>query len=199
MRHKIIYRHWQPGDDEAILALLMPIFKQVRDDRYRSKFDNSHLDPEAVHLALLNERVVGHVWGEPVSICIEGKIQEFGMVTLVCVAPDMRRRGIATRLMQGLHAYFERKGYRGSILYTDSEIAAQVYQSLGYQEVTRELRTQVSPCQGLSPLKWTKVDLEDLDDLHQLNKRWARHNFPILWSPQIRSVHQFNMKQYRVL
>ncbi len=199
MHHKIIYRHWQPGDDEAILALLMPIFKQVRDDRYRRKFDNSHLNPEAVHLALLNERVVGHVWGEPVSIFIEGKIQEFGMVTLACVAPDMRRQGIATRLMQGLHTYFQRKGYRGSILYTDSEIAAQVYQSLGYQEVTRELRTQISPRQDLSSLKWTKVDLEGLEALHQLNKRWARHNFPVLWDGQSRNVHQFNMKQYRVL
>lgn len=139
------------------------------------------------------------MWGESTSIFIEDKIQEFGMVSLACVAPDMRRQGIATCLMQGLHAYFERKGYRGSILYTDSEIAGQVYQNLGYQEVTRELRTQLSPRQDLSPLKWVEADLGNLDALHQLNKRWAKRNFAVLWSTQSRSVHPFNMKQYRVL
>ena len=199
MSHKIIYRHWQPGDDDAILELLMSMFKQVREDRYRKKFNNSHLEAEAVHLALLNERVVGHVWGEPASIFVEGKIQEFGMVTLVCVAQDMRRQGIATRLMKGLHAYFRRKGYRGSILYTDSEIAAQLYQKVGYQEVTRELRTQVSSRQDSSSLKWTEASLRDLDVLQQLNQRWARYNFPVLWDGQGRIVHQFNIRQYRVL
>lgn len=199
MRHKIIYRHWEPGDDDAILELLMPVFKQTREDYYRRKFDNSRLEPEAIHLALVNERVIGHVWGEPVSIFIEDKIQEFGMVSLACVASDMRHQGIATCLMHRLHAYFLRKGYRGSILYTDSEIAEQLYQKVGYQEITREIRTQVSPYQDASPFKWTEARLGDLDALHQLNQRWAKCNFPVLWDAQSKSVHQFNMKQYRVL
>ena len=199
MRHKIIYRHWQPGDDDAILALLLPVFKQVREDHYRKKFDNSRLAAEAVHLAMINKRVIGHVWGEPVSLFVEGKIQEFGMVTLACVAPDMRRQGIATHLMLGLHAYFERKGYRGSILYTDSEIAAQLYQKIGYQEATRELRTQVSPHQGSSPFKWTTASLGDLNAIHGVNQRWAKQNFPVLWDNQGTIVHQFNIQQYRVL
>ena len=199
MRDKIIYRYWQPGDDDAIITLLLPIFKQVREDRYRKKFENSHLEPEAIHLALVDGQVVGHVWGEPVSIFIEGKMQKFGMVTLACVAPDMRRQGIATRLMQYLHRYFQGKGYRGSILYTDSEIASQLYLKVGYQEATRELRTQVSPRQDSSPFKWTEANLEDLDALHQLNQRWARYNFPVLWDDQETIVHQFNVRQYRVL
>lgn len=199
MRHKIIYRHWEPGDDDAILELLMPVFKQIREDYYRKKFNNSHLEAEAVHLAIANERVVGHVWGEPASLFVEGKIQKFGMVTLACVAPDMRRQGIATHLMHGLHAYFQRKRYRGSILYTDSESAAQLYQKVRYQEATRELRTQVLPHQEASPFKWTEARLGDLDALHQLNQRWAKRNFPVLWDGRSRSVHQFNMKQYRVL
>ena len=199
MNDKIIYRHWQPGDDDAILELLMPVFKQIREDYYRKKFDNSHLEAEAVHLAVANERVVGHVWGEPISLFVEGKIQEFGMVSFACIAPDVRRQGIATCLMHGLHAYFLSKGYRGSILYTDSEIAEHLYQKVGYQEITREIRTQVSPRQDASPFKWTEARLGDLDTLHQLNQRWAKQNFPVLWDGQSRSVHQFNMKQYRVL
>lgn len=199
MRHKIIYRPWESGDDDAILELLMPVFKQTREDYYRRKFDNSRLEPEAIHLALVNERVIGHVWGEPVSIFIEDKIQKFGMISLACVAPDMRRQRIATCLMHGLHAYFLRKGYRGSILYTDSEIAEQLYQKVGYQEITREIRTQVSPRREASSFKWTEASLEDLDTLHQLTGKWAKQNFPVLWDSQSRSVHQFNMKQYRVL
>jgi len=57
-------------------------------------------------LAFIDKHVVGHVWGEPVSLFVEGKIQEFGMVTLACVAPDLRRQGITTCLMERLHAYF---------------------------------------------------------------------------------------------
>ena len=199
MRYKIIYRHWLPGDDDAILALVLPIFEQVRADHYRKKFDNSQLEAEAVHLAIVNEQVVGHVWGEPVSIFIEGKVQRFGMVTLACVAPDMRRYGIATGLMQRLHAYFQRKGYRGSILYTDSDIAAQLYRKVGYQEATRVLRTHVSPRQVSSPFEWTAASLGDLPTIQALNQRWAKHNFPVLWDSQGKVVHQFNIKQYRVL
>jgi len=193
------YRHWKPGDDDAILALLMPIFKQVREDHYRKKFNDCPLEVESVQLAFVDKSVVGHVWGEPVSLFVEGKIQEFGMVTLACVAPDMRRQGIATCLMERLHVYFRKKGYRGSILYTDSEIAAQLYQKIGYQEATRELRTQVSPRQDSSLFKWREASLEDLNVLRLLNQRWARHNFPVLWDSEGRIIHQFNIGQYRVL
>lgn len=199
MRHKIIYRHWQPRDDDAILEMLIPAFRQVRADSYQKKFDSPHLEAEGVQLALVNKRVVGHVWGQSTSLFVEGKIQGFGMVTLACVAPDMRRQGIATHLMLGLHAYFQRKGYRGSILYTDSEIAAQLYQKVGYQKATRALRTQVSPRQGSSPFKWTTASLGDLSAIHELNQRWAKQNFPVLWDRQGTIVHQFNIQQYRVL
>ncbi|MCE2415370.1 GNAT family N-acetyltransferase [Candidatus Poribacteria bacterium] len=132
MHNTIIYRYWQPGDDDAILAFR----PNINENWFRHKFDDEDLEPEGIRLAFLGERLVGHVMGERTTLCIEGKVQKFGEVTDVFVAPDMRRQGIATRLMQEGHAYFERKGYRGSILDPDTEASRQLYQKLGYQEVT---------------------------------------------------------------
>ena len=195
----ITYRHWQPGDDDAVLELFLQD-KQfgITRDYYEKKFDG-YLEPEGVRLALVGERVVGHVFGSQTYLFIEGRSQDFGMVTVMYVAPGMRRQGIATRLMQDLNAYFEKKGYRGGILYVETAEAYQLYWKVGYQEVTRELRTQLSPRPNSSLLKWTEVNPEEFDILHQLKKRWARQNFPVYWNPQYPEVHQYNIKQYRAL
>ena len=129
MRNTIVYRHWQPGDDDAVLAFR----PNTNEDWYRRKFDDGDLEPEGIRLAFLNERVVGHAMGEPISFFIGGKTQKFGTVTDVFVARDMRRQGIATRLMQEMHTYFEGKGYRGSIL-DPAETARRLYRKVGYQE-----------------------------------------------------------------
>ncbi len=134
-----------------------------------------------------------------ISCYIQEKIQKIGLVTLVSVAPNMRRQGIATRLMQDLNAYFERKGYRGSILDTDEEAAIRLYQKVGYRAFTRELGTHLSPYPNSSQLKWTEVNLKDLSAMSQLHKKWGRYNFPISWNPQGMKVHRYNMSGYRVL
>lgn len=127
----IIYRHWQPGDDDAVLAFL----PNTDEDWFRHKFDDEALEPEGIRLAFLDERVVGHAMGESISFCIGGQTQKFGTVTNVFVVPDMRRQGIATRLMQEMHTYFKRKGFRGSILDADTEVSRRLYRKVGYQEV----------------------------------------------------------------
>ena len=121
------------------------------------------------------------------------------MVTVMYVAPDMRRQGIATRLMHDLNAYFEKKGYRGAILYVETAEAYRLYWKVGYQEVTRELQTQLSPHPNSPLLKWTEVNPEEFDILHQIKKRWASQNFPVYWNGQYPEVHQYNIKQYRAL
>ncbi|MCE2402728.1 GNAT family N-acetyltransferase [Candidatus Poribacteria bacterium] len=198
MRNTITYRHWQPGDDDAVLKLLVPA-EQCKEDYYRRKFNDPSLEPEGIRIALVGKRVVGHVYGSQTSLIVEGKVQDFGLVTLVFVAPDMRQQGIATRLMQDLNAYFEEKGYRGSILYVETAEAYQLYEKVGYQKVTRELRTELPARPNSSPLKWRAVKAEDFDILHQLKKRWGNQNFPIFWNHQVKEIHQFSMKQYRVL
>ena len=162
MRNTIIYRHWQPGDDDAVLALL----PSTNEDWFRHKFDDEDLEPQGIRLAFFNERVVGHAMGESTSLFIEEKAQKCGTVTDIFVASDMRRQGIATGLMQEMHTYVEGKGYRGSILDTDSEAARRLYLKVGYQEVTRVLRTQLLPSSDVSHLKWTSARLEDLSILY---------------------------------
>ncbi|MCG9131792.1 GNAT family N-acetyltransferase [Candidatus Poribacteria bacterium] len=198
MRHKIIYRHWQPGDDDAILELLLPA-EQVVENIYRNKFEGSHYEPEEIRLALVNERVVGHVWGTPCSFFIEDKCQRFVIVGAVFIAQDMRRQGIAARLMQDLHAHFQRKGYRGSILDADEVAAIRLYQKVGYQILTQEFRTQLAPNPNASHLEWAETNLKDLSAFPQLHERWTRHNFPVSCDQASIKVQQYNMGGYRVL
>ncbi|MDE0322490.1 MAG: GNAT family N-acetyltransferase [Candidatus Poribacteria bacterium] len=194
MRQKIIYRHWQPGDDDAILELLLPA-EQVDENIYRNK----DIEAEGIRLALINERVVGHVWGEPCSFFIEDKCQRFVSVGAVFVAQDMRRQGIAARLMQDLHTHFQRKGYRGSILDADEEAAIRLYQKVGYQQLTQDLQTQLPPNQNASQLKWAEVNLSDLSAIPQLDEMWAKQNFPVSCHQQSIKVHQYTMSGYRIL
>lgn len=198
MGHKIIYRHWQPGDDDAILALLLPA-EQVDENIYRNKLEGSDIEAEGIRLALVNERVVGHVWGEPCSFFIEDKCQRFVTVGAVFVAQDMRRQGVATRLMQELHAHFQTKGYRGSILDVDAEEAMRLYQKVGYQQLTQDLQTQLPPNQSTTQLKWAEVNLSDLSALPQLDEMWARQNFPVSCDRQSMKVNQYTMGGYRIL
>ena len=198
MRHKIIYRHWQPGDDDAVLKLLLPA-EQVDENIYRNKFDGSDVEAEGIRLALVDERVVGHVWGEPCSFFIEDKCQRFISVGAVFVAQDMRRQGVATRLIQELHAHFQTKGYRGSILDVDEEAAIRLYQKVGYQQFTQDLQTQLLTNQSATQLEWAEVNLSDLSALPQLDEVWAKQNFPVSCDRQSIKVHQYTMGGYRVL
>ncbi len=194
MRHKIIYRHWQPGDDDAVLELLLPA-EQVDENIYRNK----DIEAEGIRLALVDERVVGHVWGEPCSFFIEDKCQRFVSVGAVFVAQDMRRQGVATRLMQELHVHFQTKGYRGSILDVDEEAAIRLYQKVGYQQFTQDLQTQLLPNQSPTQLEWAEVNLSDLRALPQLDEVWAKQNFPVSCDRQSIKVNQYTMGGYRVL
>lgn len=193
----ITYRHWQPGDDDAILEFL----PNTNEDWFRHKFDDPDdmLEPEGIRLAFVNDRVIGFVMGEPDTRFIEAKVQTFGYVTSMFVSPDMRRKGIATRLMLDLIAYFESSGFRGSILDTDNEGAIQLYQKVGYKLITRELHTTIPPSNDYTQLKWTKVDINELTYLHKLREKWSKYHFPVYWNPDEMEVNQSNLHEYKVL
>ena len=55
------------------------------------------------------------------------------------------------------------------------------------------------PERNTSPLRWRNTHLEDLSVLHQLDKDWARQNFPVWWDPQDMSVDYSNINDHRVL
>lgn len=197
MRNIVIYRHWQPEDIDAAFKLVSRFYRFSRDS-YQKMINSPYVEPEGIWLALVDQKVVGHVCGSEDTIFTENKFQKFGAVTTVCVDMDMRRQGIATKLMQELHTYFNKKNYRGSILRTETKEAAQLYKNLGYQQVTRELQTQLSPFVNSSQIKWADMNLKDLNTVNQVHARWAKQHF-VTWDGQNPIIHQFNMKQYRVL
>ena len=47
MRNTIVYRHWQPGADDAVLAFR----PNTNEDWFRPKFDDGDLEPEGIRLA----------------------------------------------------------------------------------------------------------------------------------------------------
>ncbi|MCY4402730.1 MAG: GNAT family N-acetyltransferase [Candidatus Poribacteria bacterium] len=194
---KITYRHWQPGDDDAILAFL----PNTNEEWFRNKFDypDDMLEPEGIRLAFVDNKVVGYVMGDPEARFIEEKQQNFGYVSAMFVAPDMRRKGIASRLMHDLIAYFKSSGFRGSILDTDDEGAIQLYKKVGYKLITRELQTIINPTKHNSLLKWTHVDINESKHLHKLRERWSKSHFPVRWNPDEMEVDQSNINDYRVL
>ena len=101
--------------------------------------------------------------------------------------------------MQELHAYFQKKGYRGSILETDEKEAIRLYQKVGYQKLTQCIQTQIPSTPNASQFKWTPTNLKDLSAFPELDERWGRQTFPTDCDPKRIKVHQYNMSGYRVL
>ena len=48
MRSPITYRHWQPGDDDAVWELLSTGSFNISRDYYQKKFNDGYLEPEGV-------------------------------------------------------------------------------------------------------------------------------------------------------
>ena len=53
MHDKIIYRHWQPGDDDAVLDLLVSSGQLSSENSYRNKFRDWSVEAEGICLALV--------------------------------------------------------------------------------------------------------------------------------------------------
>ncbi len=70
MHSTITYRYWQPGDDDAVLKLLIPA-EQCSENHYLKKFNTPSLEPEGIRLAFVGERVVGHVLGRTYALYIK--------------------------------------------------------------------------------------------------------------------------------
>ncbi len=48
MRNTITYRHWQPGDDDAVWELLSTGPFNISRNYYQKKFNDGYLEPEGV-------------------------------------------------------------------------------------------------------------------------------------------------------
>ena len=111
------------------------------------------------------------------------------------------RQGIAySFLMQALNAYFE--GKEEVILYVETPEAYQLYQKVGYsRRLPIESYEQKSLSTTKDPLHLNgeRCSLKISISYIELKKHWGTNNFPVFWNSQVIGIHQFNMKQYRVL
>lgn len=182
MNGEIEYRHWQPGDDDDILPLVLST-GWVDENYYRHKFDiYPQLEPEGIRLAITEGRVVGHAVGMPRPFFAEGRVQLFGRVEWMIVAPEMRRRGIGQLLMEQLFYYFNHIGCRGTNLSTYINTPGyMMYQKSGFREITAGSHTLVPPAGGTSDIEIAPAESSQKEMMLKLREQWAKQTFPVWW------------------
>jgi len=179
MTSAVTYRHWQPGDDEAVLPFLLKEAWVAREP-YLAKFRDPLLEPEGVHLAWQSGMVVGHVMTCRRPVFMEGRVQLLGGIGQMAVEPALRGKGIGRTLLEMGLQYLTNKGCRAVSLHTNTglERALKFYSAAGFhiwvEEVVHTLDTG-------SPGRDAGLALRTItpDEALPLRLEWARSNFPV--------------------
>jgi len=201
MSWQIEYRHWKPGDDDGIIALLSNT-GWINEKSYRNKFNNPEIRPEGIRLAICEGKIVGHALGLSDDIFVEGEIRRFGRIEYVFVAPKMRRHGIGKQLIKQLIEYFERLNHRGTILTTYRNTPAHaMYRKLGFNDLAIGAFTSVYPGDEKSEIKLTIPEPSEVKEMREICERWAMKSFPVIWrvTSNIPPVSKLLKRLYRVL
>ncbi|PYI54067.1 GNAT family N-acetyltransferase [Paenibacillus flagellatus] len=111
----IQYRHYESGDEAAIVALWNECLHHdpITPLRFRNMvLLDANFDPEGLRLAFEGERLVGAVYSLRRVLPMHGTDLEpdNGWVTFFFVAPDVRRQGVGTRLMEEAFAFLAKHG-----------------------------------------------------------------------------------------
>jgi GNAT superfamily N-acetyltransferase len=85
------------------------------------------------------KRLLGFVGTVDVPMrTLEGRTEMVGGIHSVSTDPEVSRSGVATRLIEHSHRYFQELGYRFSFLCTSrSLVAHRLYEKLGYSDISR--------------------------------------------------------------
>jgi|GEM_PF-483648 len=140
MSHEVIFRKYRRGDEEGIVKVLRTCFP------YYEKFgvdadywlSYSRVDPGIRNgdsfVAEQDGEIVGNVQllGRRIKVA-DSSFVSAGCIANVCTIPEMRGKGISTRLMSDALEACRQLGYPISCLFTDYGSAAQrIYGRLGY-------------------------------------------------------------------
>jgi ribosomal protein S18 acetylase RimI-like enzyme len=156
------FRNWDPPTLVALWNASVASRGAARtievQDLDRLVFSKPYFDPKGIILAEEDERAIGFVHAGFGASDDEGQLsRNFGVIAMLVVRPEQRRRGIARELVRRAEAYLRAGGstviYAGSMhpldpfylgLYGGSELpgilksdtaANQLFQSLGYKAV----------------------------------------------------------------
>jgi predicted N-acetyltransferase YhbS len=176
----VTYRHWQPGDDEQILALLLAQAGWITRKGYLAKFDDPLLEPQGVHLALSGDQVVGHVMTCRRPVFMEGRPQLIGGVGQMIVDEHMRGMGIGRMLVERALDYLTIKRCRAVSLHTNRglERAMKFYAAAGFrvwvEQVVHVLETRDS-------VEKSTIALRSItpEEAMPVRREWARSHFPV--------------------
>jgi GNAT superfamily N-acetyltransferase len=128
-----------------------------------------------------------------VDVMVEGRVVRIGLIGSVATAPQARRRGLAHRALDCVHAWATEQKAAGTLLWSDR---LQWYAKLGYGSVGREThivlaRDPEAPA-GLRPRTATPADTARLLALHEgkpVHVRRTREEFAALL--RIPGMHTF--------
>lgn len=144
----IMIRELRPEDElTGVLTLCKDFFTEY-EEHHEEFFDTDNLsdadisgrflhslesDDSATIIALIDDTIVGYA-----SVAVRDqprfyKIKKVGAISALMVTKDYRRQGIATKLLEGSKAFFQRQGVKYFTLYTAvaNEGAARFYKRTG--------------------------------------------------------------------
>ena len=102
----------QPDEIQEAVALSNLMFRKDREPNmgrfYPLIFSPEH--PEAVRVIKIDGRIVSMIGGVIRDMSILGCVVRCGSIGSVCTHPDLRGRGLATRLQQATVEWFDREG-----------------------------------------------------------------------------------------
>jgi len=141
----IVYRHYEPGDDNQLADLFNTCFKFIRTPKsWNWRFVQSpNFDPEMVQIAedIDNKKIVGAVYVNLVEeISIDGKKYLNGDINDVSCLPAYGRRGIAKNLMDMAIEYMKKRNCDTSMLSAayNGFPRKKIYLKYGYVDIEME-------------------------------------------------------------
>lgn len=111
----IVYRHYESGDEKQIVELWNDCLHHdpITPLRFRNMvLLDANFDPQGLRLAFEGDRVVGFVYSLRRVLPMVGTELEpdNGWITAFGVAPDKRRQGVGSRLIQDAFDFLVREG-----------------------------------------------------------------------------------------
>lgn len=174
----IIYRTWQPGDDELLHPLLTPS-GFYSEGRYKGKFEDPGIEPESVQLALCDDIMAGHVICYRRRFLMFDREEPVGGLGMVFVDERFRGRGIGKELMRRSIEYHISGGQSAITLFTYRTLtpAYVIYQSLGFGDgVEREIyQRALKPDEDFkTSMTVRSATLDDLWEVDRLTREFSK-------------------------
>ena len=142
---QIIYRHYQPGDDQQLAELFNTCFTFVRTSKswHWRYVQSPNFDPDMCQIAedVDRKKIVGAVYVNLVEeISFDDKKCLNGDINDVTCHPSYTRRGIAKNLMEMAMEYMKKRGCDTSMLSAayNGFPRKKIYLKYGYLDLERE-------------------------------------------------------------